>query len=97
MRPERIVSEVLARSPGPDVGDVMTHLAHIAASARKDGPPARMWPADKGPDQAPQQVYREHITNPDVHGLQQDFSITGHTKHLGVENGYTHGDQPEHA
>jgi len=37
------------------------------------------------------------ITDPDVHGLQQDVSIVGHAEHLGVEDDHTHGDQPEHA
>lgn len=96
MRPSDCAA-VLTRPSGTKVGDVAPHLAHIAASTRENRPPARMWPADKVPDLALQQTYREHISNPDVHGLLQEPAVGAHAECLGVEDGYAHGVQPEHA
>jgi hypothetical protein len=64
---------------------------------RENGSPPGEPVADEAPDYAPEQIRHEHITDVDMHGLQQDLAIVGDTQGIVIEQYGTYCDQAEDA
>ena len=91
-----IVAEIVFRLTGKECRDICLRRRYVSSAAGQDGLPACITVAEKRPDEPPQQIDDQHVTNPDMDCLGRHLSGARHAQTVVKEKHSPDHDEPEH-